>query len=104
MRNWRRGADTTHESANCNSAHNHNLFMEKIIVTSAWGAGYPNGGGVQWLNLHYLAGVRALGFEAFCLDILGPPNKGAEVYRDQMLDGVRTQADQFGFRDHCEHG
>ena len=37
--------------------------MKKIIVTSAWGAGYLEGGGMQWLNLHYVAGLRALGFE-----------------------------------------
>jgi len=34
--------------------------MKKVIVTSAWGAGYLEGGGMQWLNLHYLAGLRAL--------------------------------------------
>ena len=31
--------------------------MKKVIVTSGWGAGYPEGGGMQWLNLHYLAGL-----------------------------------------------
>lgn len=51
--------------------------MKKVIVTSAWGAGYPEGGGMQWLNLHYLAGFRALGIDAFWLDILNPPKPGA---------------------------
>ena len=45
--------------------------MDKIVVTSAWGAGYPQGGGLQWLNLHYLTGLRALGFEPG----QGPPDR-----------------------------
>jgi hypothetical protein len=46
--------------------------VKKVIVTSGWASGYPEAGGLQWLNLHYLAGLRALGVEAFWLDTLGP--------------------------------
>ena len=74
--------------------------MKKVIVTSAWGAGYLEGGGMQWLNLHYLAGLRALGFEAFWLDILGSPKKGAKRSMDEMVGGFRAQCEQFGFGDH----
>ena len=74
--------------------------MDKIIVTSGWGAGYPEGGGMQWLNLHYLAGLRALGFEVFWLDILGPPKKHESRSPADMVDAFRTQCEQFGLGEH----
>src|SRR5882724_4724101 len=74
--------------------------MDKVIVTSGWGAGYPEGGGMQWLNLHYLAGLRALGVEAFWLDILGPPKKDAPLSAGQLTEGFRAQCEQFGLEDH----
>jgi hypothetical protein len=74
--------------------------MDKIIVTSTWGAGYVEGGGMQWLNLHYLAGLRALGFEVFWLDVLGSPKKGAPRSLDEMVDGFRIQCEQFDLGDH----
>ena len=74
--------------------------MKKIIVTSTWGAGYLEGGGMQWLNLHYLAGLQALGFEVFWLDVLGPSKKGAQRSLDEMIDGFRAQCEQFGLGDH----
>jgi hypothetical protein len=73
--------------------------MKKIIVTSAWGAGYLEGGGMQWLNLHYIAGLRALGYEVFWLDVLGPPKKGAQRSLNAMVDGFRVQCEQFGLGD-----
>jgi hypothetical protein len=74
--------------------------MKKVIVTSAWGAGYLEGGGMQWLNLHYVSGLRALGYEVFWLDVLGPPKKGASRSLDMMVDGFRAQCEQFGLGDH----
>lgn len=74
--------------------------MKKVIVTSAWGAGYLEGGGMQWLNLHYVAGLRALGYEVFWLDVLGPPKKGASRSLDAMVEGFRAQCEQFGLGDH----
>ncbi|MGA2221331.1 MAG: hypothetical protein ABSH21_06065 [Verrucomicrobiia bacterium] len=70
--------------------------MKKVIVTSGWGAGYPEGGGMQWLNLHYIAGLRALGVEAFWLDVLNPPKPGATRIVGEMVDGFRTQCERFG--------
>ena len=69
--------------------------MKKVIVTSAWGAGYPEGGGMQWLNLHYLAGFRALGIDAFWLDILNPPKPGANRTVGEAVEGFRTQCERF---------
>lgn len=74
--------------------------MKKIIITSSWGAGYLEGGGMQWLNLHYIAGLRALGFEVFWLDVLGPPKKGAQRSVEGMVDGFRMQCEQFDLGDH----
>ena len=73
--------------------------MKKVIVTSGWGAGYPEGGGMQWLNLHYLAGLRALGFEGFWLDIMGPPKEGATRTVAEMVEDFRAQCDQFGLHE-----
>jgi hypothetical protein len=73
--------------------------MDKIIVTSTWGAGYPEGGGMQWLNLHYLAGLRALGFEVFWLDVLGPPKKQSTRSPGAMVDAFQAQCEQFGLGD-----
>jgi len=74
--------------------------MDKIIVTSTWGAGYAKGGGMQWLNLHYVAGLRALGFEVFWLDVLGPPKKTAKYSPEEMVEGFRAQCEQFGLGEH----
>src|ERR1700683_269829 len=74
--------------------------MKKIIVTSAWGAGYLEGGGMQWLNLHYVAGLRALGYEVFWLDVLWAPKKAASRSLSAMVDGFRAQCEQFGLGDH----
>src|SRR5204862_897792 len=66
--------------------------MKKVIVTSGWGAGYPEGGGMQWLNLHYLAGLRALGVEPFWLDMMGPSKK-----TEELVGAFRARCERFGF-------
>ena len=66
--------------------------MKKVIVTSGWGAGYPEGGGMQWLNLNYLAGLRALGVEPFWLDMMGPSKK-----TDELVGAFRARCERFGF-------
>ena len=55
---------------------------------------------MQWLNLHYLAGLRALGFEGFWLDVLGPPKEGSGISVDERVNGFRAQCEEFGLRDH----
>ena len=74
--------------------------MKKVIVTSGWGAGYPEGGGMQWLNLHYLAGLRALGVEGFWLDILKPRKEGSKRSVEEMIENFGAQCERFGFGDH----
>jgi len=74
--------------------------MEKIIVTSTWGSGYVNGGGMQWLNLHYAAGLQALGYEVFWLDVLGPPKKSTDRSPSEMMKDFQAQCEQFGLGDH----
>jgi len=55
---------------------------------------------MQWLNLHYLAGLRALGVEAFWLDILKPPKPGASRTTEEMVEGFCAQCERFGFGEH----
>ena len=55
---------------------------------------------MQWLNLHYLAGLRALGLEGFWLDVLGPPKKGSKLSVEERVDGFRVQCEQFELHDH----
>ena len=74
--------------------------MKKVIVTSGWGAGYPEGGGMQWLNLHYLAGLRALGIEGFWLDMLGPPKSDTKRSTQETIGCFRAQCERFGLHDH----
>jgi hypothetical protein len=66
--------------------------MKKVIVTSGWGAGYPEGGGMQWLNLHYMAGLRALGIEGFWLDMTGAAGEG-------LIQQFQARCERFGFGD-----
>ena len=65
--------------------------MKRVIVTSGWGAGYPEGGGMQWLNLHYLAGLRALGVEPFWLDMMGPSKK-----TEELIGAFRARCERCG--------
>ena len=67
--------------------------MKKVIVTSGWGAGYPEGGGMQWLNLHYLSGLRSLGLEPYWLDI----SRAAD---EERVSRFQKQCERFGFGDH----
>jgi len=67
--------------------------MKKVIVTSGWGAGYPEGGGMQWLNLHYMAGLRSLGVEPYWLDI----SRAAD---DEHIRQFQERCERFGFGDH----
>jgi hypothetical protein len=66
--------------------------MNKVIVTSGWGAGYPEGGGMQWLNLHYLAGLREVGVEGFWLDLTGKTD-------ERLIRKFQEQCERFGFGD-----
>lgn len=67
--------------------------MKKVIVTSGWGAGYPEGGGMQWLNLHYLAGLRALGVEGFWLDI-------TKETTEERVRQFQARCERFDLGDH----
>ncbi len=52
--------------------------MIPVFVGSAFVAKYPTGGGNFWVPLQYLLGLRALGVEAYWLELLWPQ---AEVER-----------------------
>jgi hypothetical protein len=71
--------------------------VKKVIVTSGWGAGYPEGGGPSWLVLHYLAGLRALGIEGFWLDMLGPAKPGSKTSAESLIENFAHKCARFGF-------
>jgi hypothetical protein len=69
--------------------------VKRVIVTSGWGAGYPEGGGPRWLVLHYLAGLRALGVEPFWIDVLKPTPNCAE-----LVAAFSAECERFGYGEH----
>ena len=55
---------------------------------------------MQWLNLHYLAGLQALEFEGFWLDILGRPKASSGRSVGESIEDFRAQCERYGLRDH----
>ena len=55
---------------------------------------------MQWLNLHYLAGLRALGVEAYWLDMLKSPKPSESRTVGEMVESFRAQCERFGFGEH----
>ena len=49
--------------------------MIPVFVGSAFVAKYPTGGGNFWVPLQYLLGLRALGVEAYWLELVWPQGK-----------------------------
>ena len=75
------------------------VLMKKILI-AGWGIGYPEGGGVQWFGMQYVAGLRALGLEVFWLDLLGSDRvEEHSLTPEAMIDLFRPQFDRFGLGD-----
>ena len=53
--------------------------MIPVFVGSAFVAKYPTGGGNFWVPLQYLLGLRALGVEAYWLELLWPQSDVARA-------------------------
>jgi hypothetical protein len=69
-----------------------------VLVGSAFVAKYPAGGGMFWLPLQYLLGLRALGVNAHWLELLWP-DPDVERARE-FRDGFLRQAHALGIADH----
>ena len=52
-----------------------------VFVGSGFVAKYPTGGGNFWVPLQYLLGLRALGVEAYWLELLWPQSDVARARR-----------------------
>src|SRR5438552_15317748 len=52
-----------------------------VFVGSAFVAKYPTGGGNFWVPLQYVLGLRALGVEAYWLELLWPQSDVARARR-----------------------
>ena len=55
--------------------------MIPVFVGSAFVAKYPTGGGNFWVPLQYLLGLRALGVEAYWLELVWPQANVARARR-----------------------
>jgi len=55
---------------------------------------------MQWLTLHYLAGLRELGVEGFWLDILGPPKAGVKRSTEEAVEDFRARCERLGLHEH----
>ena len=55
--------------------------MTPVFVGSGFVAQYPEGGGMFWVPLQYLLGLRALGVEAYWLELLWPQSDVARARR-----------------------
>lgn len=72
----------------------------KRIIVAGWAIGYPEGGGLQWIGLQYAAGLRALGLEAFWIDLLGSDRvKARSTTPEAMIERFRPTFVRFGLED-----
>jgi hypothetical protein len=68
-----------------------------VCIGSAFIAQYPRGGGVFWLPLQYLGGLRELGRDAWWLEVLW--TRGDPALDRQCIDTFWRQARAFGVAD-----
>ena len=68
-----------------------------VFVGSEFVAQYPEGGGVYWVPLQYLLGLRALGVDAWWLELLYGTSDPARDRR--QVDAFLSSAEAFGVRD-----
>lgn len=68
-----------------------------VFIGSSFVGDYPTGGGNFWVPLQYLLGFRALGVEAFWLELLWPRSDVDRARRD--VDVFRGYVDALGVAD-----
>jgi hypothetical protein len=68
-----------------------------VFVGSAFVAKYPTGGGNFWVPLQYLLGLRALGVEAYWLELLWPQADAARARR--FLSAFQRHVEALGVAD-----
>jgi hypothetical protein len=65
-----------------------------VFVGSGFVAKYPTGGGIFWVPLQYLLGLRALGVEAYWLEVLWPQSDVARAR--QYLETFQRYVEALG--------
>ena len=70
-----------------------------VFVGSSFVAKYPTGGGNFWIPLQYLLGLRALGVEAYWLEILWPQGDVERARR--FVPTFRRYVEEAGVADHA---
>ena len=68
--------------------------MNPVFVGSSFVAKYPTGGGNFWVPLQYVLGLRALGVEAYWLELLWPQSDVARARR--YLDTFQRYVEALG--------
>src|SRR5262249_56572156 len=65
-----------------------------VFIGSAFVAQYPSGGGVYWVPLQYLRGLRELGHDAYWVDLLW--TRGDPAVDRRGIDTFLEGGPQFG--------
>lgn len=68
-----------------------------VFIGSAFVAQYPSGGGVYWVPLQYVRGLRELGVDAYWLEILW--TRGDPALDREYVDTFLRRAREFGLSD-----
>src|SRR4030095_913387 len=69
-----------------------------VCIGSAFVAQYPRGGGVFWVPVQYLRGLRDLGHDAWWLEVLW--TRGDPAFDRHCIDVFWQQARAFGVAEH----
>ena len=68
-----------------------------IFIGSAFVAQYPSGGGIFWVPLQYLLGLRELGYDAWWLELFW--SRGDAALDRESIDTFLRQSEVFGVAD-----
>jgi hypothetical protein len=68
-----------------------------VFIGSAFVAQYPSGGGVYWVPLQYVRGLRELGVDAYWLELLW--TRGDPALDRECIDTFLARAREFGLSD-----
>ena len=73
-------------------------MASSVFIGSGFIAKYPTGGGILWIPVHYVLGMRELGHDAYWLEVLW--THGDPALDRQLIDRFWRNVDELGIRDH----
>ncbi len=74
------------------------IVATSVFIGSGFIAQYPNGGGLLWLPVQYVLGLRELGHEARWLEVLW--TRGDPAVDRELIDRFWQNASDLGVREH----